>query len=141
MQSRRTVSPGQKGTKKLLEQYGGQLVCVRYRYDAQREISIKTVEIIVAEAKYKPRPRRIPDDQLVGLRIGFREVELQRRIRQAGGKWNAADRLWEIRYNQVVKLDLTERIEKKKVSNTGNKKGLGAALLGRLEFEPVFSAI
>jgi hypothetical protein len=136
MQSRRTIAPGQKGTKKLLEEYGGQLYCVRYRYDPQREVSLKTVEIIIAETEYKPRPRRIPDDQIVGVQVGYREFELQQQLRQAGGRWNAAARLWEIRYDQVVRLGLQERIEKKvsnrrnqsqrgaaeKVSNTGNKK-------------------
>lgn len=122
MQSQRTVSPGQNGTKKLVEQYGGRLVCVRYRYDAQREISLKTIEIIIAESKYKPRPRRIREDQIVGVQIGFREVEMQRRVKQAGGKWNADTRLWEIRYDQALKLDLTKRIKQKNVSNTGNKK-------------------
>jgi hypothetical protein len=30
------LKPGQKGTKQLLAQYGDRLICVRYRYDAQR---------------------------------------------------------------------------------------------------------
>jgi hypothetical protein len=79
------------------------------------------VEIIIAETKYKPRPRRIPDDQIVRVPVGYREFELQRQLRQAGGRWNAAARLWEIRYDQVVRLGLQERIEKKKVSNSRNQ--------------------
>jgi hypothetical protein len=31
------LKPGQKGTKPLLAQYGDRLICVRYRYDAQRK--------------------------------------------------------------------------------------------------------
>jgi hypothetical protein len=34
MRTQVTLQPDQKGTKKLLAQYGEQLVCVRYRYDA-----------------------------------------------------------------------------------------------------------
>ena len=113
MQSRHKVSPVQHETNKLVKKYDGRLVCVRYRDDAQREVSLKTIELMIAESKYKPRPRRIREDQLVGLQIGLREVELQRRIKQAGGKWNAAIRLWEMRYDQAVKLDLTERIRQK----------------------------
>jgi hypothetical protein len=30
------LKPGQEGTKRLLAQYGDSLICVRYRYDAQR---------------------------------------------------------------------------------------------------------
>jgi len=35
MPIRSTVQPGQRGAKKLLTQYGGRVVCVRYRYDEQ----------------------------------------------------------------------------------------------------------
>jgi hypothetical protein len=42
------LKPGKKGTKQLLAQYGDRLVCVRYRYDAQRKKRFKTVELIVA---------------------------------------------------------------------------------------------
>ncbi len=43
------LKPGQKGTKQLLAQYGDRLICVRYRYDAQRKKRFKTVELLVAE--------------------------------------------------------------------------------------------
>ena len=43
------LKPGQKGTKQLLAQYGDRLICVRYRYDAQRKKRFKTVELVVAE--------------------------------------------------------------------------------------------
>jgi len=41
METRATLRPGQKGTRKLLERYGERLVCVRYLYDAKapREVS------------------------------------------------------------------------------------------------------
>jgi len=34
MQTTRKVAPGQKGAKKLLEQYGARLIYVRYRHDS-----------------------------------------------------------------------------------------------------------
>jgi len=43
------LKPGQKGTKQLLEQHGDWLICVRYRYDAQRRKRFKSVELLVAE--------------------------------------------------------------------------------------------
>jgi hypothetical protein len=43
------LKPGQKGTKRLLEQYGDRLICVRYRYDAQQPRRFKTVELVVDE--------------------------------------------------------------------------------------------
>jgi len=49
MKVRRKLLPGQPGTSKLLDQYGEDLVCVRYRYDAEQKIRLKTIEIIVNE--------------------------------------------------------------------------------------------
>ena len=42
MRTRLHLKPGQRGTKLLLAQYGDRLVCVRYRYDAQRRKRFKT---------------------------------------------------------------------------------------------------
>ena len=44
---RLSSKPGQPGTKSLVAQYGERLVCVRYRYDAQKRRRFKTVELIV----------------------------------------------------------------------------------------------
>ncbi len=49
MKSHCHLKPGQKGTKRLVEQYGKSLLCVRYRYDENRRVRLKTVEIIVEE--------------------------------------------------------------------------------------------
>jgi hypothetical protein len=46
---RTTLAPGQNGTKRLLRQYGDQLVCVRYRYDKLRGKRLKTIELIIDE--------------------------------------------------------------------------------------------
>ena len=50
MQIRRTLLPGQKGAKKFRDQYGAKLLCVRYRYDAERQRRFTTVELIVEES-------------------------------------------------------------------------------------------
>lgn len=114
MKARRTLAPGQKGTKKLLDHYGEQLVCVRYRYDEQRRKRFTTVEIIVEESDWSPPER----PSIVGLRVDFQETELQRRIKQAGGKWNPAKRVWEINYDQAAALGLKKRIVKLEVSDS-----------------------
>ncbi len=44
MTTRVKLKPGQKGTKKLLTQYGDALVCARYRYDKITNRQFKTVE-------------------------------------------------------------------------------------------------
>lgn len=47
MEVKATFKPGENGTKRLLQQYGDQLVCVRYRYDRAKQRRYKTVELIV----------------------------------------------------------------------------------------------
>jgi hypothetical protein len=104
------LKPGQKGTKQLLTQYGDRLVCVRYRYDAQRKKRFKTVELIVAEREWEPPPPRVAADTLVGVRVGFAEVALREQVKQAGGKWNRTRKVWELRYERVVALKLEARM-------------------------------
>src|SRR5262245_12656865 len=85
MRVRLHLKPGQKGTKRLLEEYGERLVCVRYRYDAARGERFKTVELIVSKRDWRPRRRSFTNDQVVALRIAFAEVAM--RTREASG-WN-----------------------------------------------------
>jgi len=98
------------GTKQLLAQYGDRLVCVRYWHDAQQKKRFKTVELIVAEWIWEPPAPRIPADQIVALRMGFTEVALRERVKQAGGKWNPRRKVWELYYGHVVALNLETRI-------------------------------
>jgi hypothetical protein len=49
-------------------------------------------------------------DTIVALRVAIHERDVQQTIRAAGGVWNCAKRVWELRYDQVVGLDLTERV-------------------------------
>jgi hypothetical protein len=109
--------PGQKGTKQLLTQYGDRLVCVRYRYDAQQKKRFKTVELIVSECVWDPPARRFAAAAIVGMRVGFAEVELRQRVKQAGGQWNRRRQIWELRYDQVVALKLEARIVEREASN------------------------
>jgi hypothetical protein len=88
------LKPGQKGTKQLLAQYGDRLICVRYRYDAQRKKRFKTVELLVAERDWEPPRPRFAPDQIVGLRVAFADVAVRGRVKQAGGTWNPERRVW-----------------------------------------------
>ena len=78
-QVRLHLKPGQKGTKGLLAQYGDRLICVRYRYDAQRRMRLKTVELVVAERYLPPLRPRFAHDQIVGLRVAFAEAAVRDR--------------------------------------------------------------
>ena len=116
------LRPGQKGTKQLLAQYGDRLICVRYRYDAQRNKRFKTVELLVAERDWEPPPPRFPPDQVVDLRVSFADTAIRDRVKQAGGRWNPDRRIWQLRYDRVAALGLTRRIVDDRASNTGCPK-------------------
>ncbi|HKI44290.1 MAG TPA: hypothetical protein VKA08_03045 [Balneolales bacterium] len=55
MNTKLTLKPGQRGTKKLLKKYGNRLVCVRYRYDEEKKLRYKTVELIVDVTEWEPK--------------------------------------------------------------------------------------
>ena len=110
MQARLKLKPGQRGTKKLVAQYGDRLVCVRYRYDPPRKKRYKTVELIVEEVDWQPRPKRPSPDTRVGVRVEWGEAELGRQVKHAGGTWDRQRRVWDLRYDKVVELGLEGRI-------------------------------
>ena len=113
------LATGQKGTKKLRDRYGDQLVCVRYRYDAARQRRLKTIAWIVEEV---PRPARAGRNgaEMVGVRVAVHDVALQRQVKRVGGRWNPAHRVWELRREQALQLGLHERMEHAKVSISRN---------------------
>jgi len=110
MHIRSTVHPGQRGAKKLLTQYGDRLVCVRYRYDEQRQKRLKTVELIIEEEPWTPPAAAPPADVLVPVRLAWSEVTLRQQVKQVGGRWDPQRQVWEVRYAQAVALGLAERI-------------------------------
>jgi hypothetical protein len=57
---------------------------------------------------------------MVGVRVAVHEVAVQRQVKLAGGRWNPAHRVWELRREQAVQLGLQERIERTKVSISRN---------------------
>lgn len=69
----KTVLPGKSGTLKELEKYEDQLVCVRYRYDPEKQRKIKTVEIIVDSKTIKSNKKRIPFNKKVFVKIDYPE--------------------------------------------------------------------
>ena len=96
MRIRSILKPGQRGTKRLVEQYGESLLCVRYRYDEASRKRLKTIELVIEESDWSPK---IASETIVGVQVAFPEADLQQKVRQAGGKWNPARRVWELRYD------------------------------------------
>jgi len=112
METRATLRPGQKGTRKLLERYGERLVCVRYLYDSKASRQYKTVELIVSFAPWQPKPRgpRRRDDDIIAIRISYGEVELRERAKRLGAVWRRAQKLWEIAWGDAKRLGVTARV-------------------------------
>ena len=110
MRIRLTLQPEQAGAKQLHTEYGERLMCVRYRYDAQRCKRFKTVELIIDESDWQPPGQRQGEDRLVRIRLAFPEEEMRRRVKSEGGRWDPQRRVWELQYQRVVALGLVERI-------------------------------
>ncbi len=100
METRTTLRPGDRGTRKLSERFGKRLVCVRYRYDAEAGKRYTTAELIVAEAAWEPRARkpranRSPEE-MVYVRVGFGEEVLRAKMKALGAIWRPQHKLWEL---------------------------------------------
>ena len=102
METRVNLKPGQKGTKRLVDQYSDALVCVRYRYDTKTHKQHKTVELIVSESKWTPPPAKYPAGELAPLRIGINETALQVQARAVGGRWDNDQRVWFVPYGCIA---------------------------------------
>ena len=112
------LKPGQKGTKQLVAEYGDRLICVRYRYDPERKKRLKTVELVVAERDWAPRPPRLRPDSVVSLHVPYADVTTRSRVKQAGATWNPDRKVWQLRYDQVVALGVIGHIVDRPASNS-----------------------
>ena len=107
LRTRLTLKPGRPGTKELLAEYGDRLLCVRYRYDDEREIRYKTAEVIVQEAPWSPARPFAPTD-IVELRIRPKERTLLHAAHLLGARPTPA-RTWRTTYAVAAILHLTPR--------------------------------
>lgn len=102
------LKPGQKGTRRLVEQYGPALLCVRYRFDKKRGIRLKTVEIVVEE---KPLiAPRFKDEDVVPVSVAYEETELREQLRNMHAKWDPRLKVWFARYRLIRGTALESRI-------------------------------
>lgn len=124
MKTRVNLKPGEKGTKRLVEQYGDALVCVRYRYDAKTRKQYKTVEIIVSESDWTPPPAKYPDGTLVRLKIGISETALQGQVRAVGGRWDKQQQVWLVPYGCIAGTKLEKFIDVETAKEARNDEGL-----------------
>ena len=97
MRTLKTLKPGENGTKELLSRYGASFLYVHYRYDEGTRERVKTVEWVVQRrsgaTETDCRPSRHLGGRAAGdatrrvaLRIGWRERDLQARVKAAGDR-------------------------------------------------------
>jgi hypothetical protein len=112
METRTTLRPGQKGTRKLAARFGERLVCVRYLYDAEAGRRYTTVELVVSSGPWRPKPRlpRRRDHEIVAVRIAYREADLRERAKRLGATWRPVQKLWEISWLDAKRLGIADRI-------------------------------
>jgi len=112
MKTQTSLKPGQNGTKRLVEQYGKSLLCVRYRYDEKREVRLKTVELVVEEKPYR-QCLRYRDGDIVSVIVSYTETDLRDRLKKAGGRWDPEEKMWRVPFG-VIRGDaeMEERILK-----------------------------
>ncbi len=104
------LRPGQKGTKKLLAEYGDALLCVRYRYDTQSRTRFKTVELIIEKNPWTPPPHQFKDDTPVPVRIEFGDIDLREKAKAAHGKWDPKKHAWYIQFGKIKGTELEKFI-------------------------------
>ncbi|WP_241426328.1 hypothetical protein [Geobacter benzoatilyticus] len=85
MKTRLILKPGQRGTKRLTDKYGDDLVCVRYRYDAETRQRLKTIELVLERTPWEPPPEKFSADTVLALRIEGYETEQRKKVKAAGG--------------------------------------------------------
>ncbi|KAB7619725.1 hypothetical protein [Alkalilimnicola sp. S0819] len=111
-----TLRPGAPGTKRLSEHFGERLVCVRYRYDRQRERRFKTVELIVDEQLWSEGPQwrrgrgaEFPEGPAL-VRVQYEEFDLRETMRACGARWRPKEKLWEVNVDAVRAFKLWPRV-------------------------------
>ncbi len=126
MEVTKTLQPGDRGTARLLRQYGDRLVCVRYRHDPDRKKNITTVELVIDERDalggYRQlNPKKPVPKQQVAIRVNYMEVELRAKVKEAGGLWDPKIKLWRLAFNRVQELGLEQRVVQENIPRYGHR--------------------
>lgn len=106
----RKLKPGDAGTKHLVEKYGDELLSVRYIYDPEKKIKMKTIELIESVQNWNGAYKKYPWNKIMKLKVDYGEASIGRLIRSAGGYWNKSNKFWELPYREVISLGLEDRI-------------------------------
>lgn len=99
------IKPSQRGAIKLARMHGAELLCVRYRENAEGTERLTTVELIVERAIIQKR-----DDPVVSFKIKQDETALRNLAMAKGAKYNGKNCMWQLRRSEVLRMGLKSRI-------------------------------
>jgi hypothetical protein len=102
VKTRLIFKPGQPETKSLVKKYGDALLCVRFKYDAEKLQRLKTVELIVERTEWTPPAPRYSEDSLVYLHIEATDMSRRLQAKKTGGRWDPEKRLWFVQYAKIA---------------------------------------
>lgn len=101
----KTLAPTDRGALALARRYGGALVCVRHRTDADGRLRHTTVELLIDSS---PIQRRRSSQ--VQLKTEPHERDLHALIKTAGGRWDGKACVWHLPKQVARILKLHDRI-------------------------------
>ncbi len=110
LKTKKVIKAGKPGTQKYVREFGNKLLCIRHKYDRARGQKYITAEIIVEATQWTPNECNIPHNKLMDLNVEYKEINLRLLIRNAGGKWNPKEKVWQLAYSEVKALGLEDRI-------------------------------
>lgn len=82
---------------------------VRYRYDAERGVRVKRVELVVDEKPWRPKSRPHENEE-VAVRVAYDEIDLRAELKRLGGTWDSTAKVWRIPYGLIRGSALEKRI-------------------------------
>ncbi|GAB1270007.1 hypothetical protein NBRC116493_32600 [Aurantivibrio infirmus] len=115
----KTIAAGEKGSVRFLDEWGDNLLAVRYREDVERGLILTTVEVVVDERTKMSKNRqqigylKSRSRSLVFIRIGYHGRELQTKAKAAGARWDKNKKQWCMKYQSAINIGLKSRIIRK----------------------------
>ncbi len=85
----------------MVNKYGDELVCVRYRYNEKEEERSTTVELIVDRQKWNTNNKRILANKIMKLRIAYGERDIALRVKSLGERWDSQKKVWKLPFKYV----------------------------------------
>lgn len=110
----KTFKPKDNGAKRFANEWGDQLVAVRYREHDGKILT--TIELVVDERRGGVKTQTqgswlsLRNQTVVALKVAPSERELRRKIIKHNGVWSNQLRLWLCRYDRVALLGLEGRV-------------------------------